>query len=150
MTINSGSIRIAMTLLFFSLVFSPWSNAAAEDGSADNAIHQTLDQSIAAFNNENLSGALQAVHPDSPTSQVTKDQISRIFNNYDVKLELVDFDFLGESGPYAFARVKEKSTELSDTDFRNNTSDAVYIFRKHDNQWKLWGEYVLETAFEDE
>ena len=150
MTNNSGSPRIAMTLLFITLVFSPWSNVGAEDGSADKAIHQSLDQGIVAFNNENLSGALQSVHPDSPTYQVTKEQISRIFNNYDVKLELVDFEFVGESGPYAFVHVKEKSTKLSDTDFRNNTTDVVYIFRKHNNQWKLWGESVLETAFEDE
>ena len=148
---DSGSSRIAIMFLFFTLAFSPSSNAGGEDSATGKAVHQTLIQGIVAFNNEDLNGTLKALHPDSPNYQVSKERISRIFRDHDVKMELVEFDFVGETGPYAIAHVKAKSTKSSDADttFKNNTTESLYIFRKQGNEWKFWGEYELQTTFED-
>lgn len=145
----SRSSRIAIILLFFTLVFSPWSNAGGEDDATGKAVQQTLTQGIAAFNNEDLNGTLKALHSDSPNYQVSKERISRIFRDHDAKMELVEFDFVGETGPYAIARVEAKSIKQSDTTFKNNTTESLYIFRKQGNEWKFWGEYELQTVFED-
>ena len=72
-----------------------------------------------------------------------------MFKNHDIDFDMIEVDFIGESGPYAFVRAKEKSTKVSDTDFRNNVTEVVLVFKKHGAAWKLWGEYTLETVFKD-
>jgi ketosteroid isomerase-like protein len=143
------SPRIAMALLFFTLVFSPWADAGGGDDETAKATRQTLDEGIAAFNREDLDTTLKALHSNSPNYQVSKERISRIFHDHDVAMELVDFDFVGETGPYAIARVKVKSAKKSGTKFKNNTTESLYIFQKQGNEWKLWGEYELQTVFDD-
>jgi hypothetical protein len=139
------------SLLLLPLIFfcPAWSHAETGGGSTEQQVRQTLEEGIAAFNKENLPETLKALDPDAPTYEVTKERISRIFKNHDVDFELIDFDFVGETGPYAIARVKEKSTEKSNTDFRDNVTEALYIFRKKGDRWKLWGEYRLNTVFTD-
>jgi len=136
--------------VFFTLAFSPSSHAGGGDEATGKAVQQTLVQGVAAFNKEDLNTTLKALHPDSPNYQVAKERISRIFRDHDVKTQLVEYDFVGETGPYAIARVKATSIDQkADAEFRDNTTESLYIFRKQGNEWKFWGEYELQTVFED-
>ena len=143
------SPHIAIALLFVTLVFSSWAIAAAGEDETAKATRQTLEGGIAAFNKEDLDTTLKTLHSNSPNYKVSKERISRIFHDHDVAMELVEFDYVGETEPYAIARAKVKSTKKSDTKFKNNTTESLYIFKKQDNQWKLWGEYELQTVFDD-
>lgn len=140
--------RQTVTMMVLLVSIFSWSHAGAES-STEQSVRNTLDQGIAAFNKEDLETTLKALHPDSPNYQVTKERISRVFEGHDVKFELVDFDFVGETGPYAIVRAKEKSTKKTDSDFRDNVTESLYIFRKQGDDWKLWGEYTLGTVFSD-
>jgi len=147
-------LTIAMTRLivaspFLVLLFTSTYGLAGY-AATETDVRRVIDKASAAFAEENYQGVLLFFHPQSPKKASTRETLRNIFNAHDLKFEVLDFKFLGEDGPFAFVKVKERTTKrLPDDSFRNNTSDAIYVFRKDAASWKIWDELVLETEFHE-
>ena len=141
-----------MATLLLALPSISYTVTAAENTDATEvAIRQLVDNAASAFAKEDYEGVLKAFHPQSPQKANTEEILRRIFKTHDVQLTFSDFKFIGEDGDYAVVRMKEKSTRRpsSDGTFKDNTSDALYVFRKDGNEWKIWNEMILETEFHE-
>ena len=112
------------------------------------AVRKTLQANFKATQSEDIEGIMATMHSNSPNRAATQAQLPMLFQQYDLKYELKDYQFVSLSGEYAIARVKQHTSKLSGPDFRNNTLDSFMIFRQENDQWKLWAQTILDIEFE--
>ena len=77
----------------------------------------------------------------------TKQQLAPLFDNYDLKYEILSFTYIGRDNQYAVARVKQSTQKLSGPAFRHNILDMVQVFRQEKGQWKFWNQVILEVTY---
>ena len=112
--------------------------AYTQNAEVEAAIRTTLEQNFSAANAEDVVGYLLTVHFDSPVYEVTQDALQPQFRNFDLAFELLELRLLSVDGDYAVARGKQKVTKLDASDFEDNMTEAIYIFRREAGIWKLW------------
>lgn len=123
--------------------------AHAQDADIEAAVQATLRQNFNAANEEDVVGYLLTVHFDSPVYSVTQTALQPQFRNYDLAFELLELRLLSLDGDYAIARGKQRVTKLDESDFQDNITEAIYIFRQEAGVWKLWQQSPLEVELLD-
>lgn len=96
---------------------------------------------------ENVGELMKTVYSQSPIYPHQKLVLEKIFSNYDLSYELLNFDFVGEDGEYAYARIKFLAEKVRGEQFHDNELDALAIFKNENDQWQFWNQSKLEVNF---
>ena len=134
-----------MVIISLVLLFSVTVHAAEDD--IQNAIKSVVIRNVQAVQAENLNAVMKTIHTQSPGYLTTKQQLAPLFDNYDLKYEILSFTYIGRDDQYAVARVKQSTREISGPAFRNNILDMVQVFRQEKGQWKFWNQAILEVTY---
>ncbi len=83
-------------------------------------VKETIIQNMKTTEAENSEMMMKTIHTQSPFYLMTKQQMQPLFDNYDLKYELLSYEFIGISGEYATARVIFKTSKISGPAFKDN------------------------------
>jgi len=108
---------------------------------------EVMAKNIESLLAEDVERMAATVHPNSPMYSRTKRTLTRVMARYDLKYELLAFDYVGRDEDYAVARTKQKTTRLAGPAFRDNIVDAMQISRQDAGVWKWWHTAVLEIEY---
>jgi hypothetical protein len=134
-----------LVIIGLGLSLSVTVHAAGDD--IQKAINSMVISNVQATQEENLDAVLQTIHTQSPGYLATKQQLVPLFDNYDLKYEILSFKYIGRDNEYAVARVKQSTKKLSGPAFRNNVVDMIEVFRQEKGQWKFWNQVILEVTY---
>jgi hypothetical protein len=137
--------RLVMLALVCTTYYPPLS--IAEGDNTGVLLRQVVEESLSAFQQEDMLRSLQYVHTKSPEYEQMKQRLTQHFRDHDLRAELVDYSYIGHEREFAAARVKLKTTRLAGEPFQNNVTDLIFIFDQEAGQWKYWGSIVLGTEF---
>jgi hypothetical protein len=108
------------------------------------AIQYVLDNNLASFNKRDLTASMSTIDTRSPDYEATKAALEEQFKDLDVTASLVKFTYIGHDDEFAVARASIKTAgKPGNTDFVDNTVDAILLFHMEGGAWKLWDETVL-------
>ena len=116
---------------------------AGDDEGLASALRQVVEQNLAAYNQEDVAGAMNSIHSKSPEYGPTQEALPAQFADLDARVELVDFRYIGHDDEFAVARVKLKTTEQPDDFFAANIVDTITVFHQEDGVWKYWSDHIL-------
>ena len=71
----------------------------------------------------------------------------QLFPAYDVKYELIDYQFIGEDSEYAYVKVKQRTKKISGPAFQDNEVEALFVFKQENGTWKLWTQANLSISY---
>ncbi len=110
-------------------------------------IKQLIADNLKYTQAEDLNAVMSTMHSQSPSLLPTRKTLQQLFPLYEVKYQLNDVSFVGADDKYAYAKVIQTTTKISGPAFQNNRIEALQIFKKENNQWKLWAQANLEIKF---
>jgi len=139
-------MRRLMTSLFGMLIMV--SLVCAEDSAViKSAIAISLQENLTALQDEDMEGVMKTIHTQSPVYIPTQETCRTLFPYYDLKYELLDFEFIGMTGEYAIGRFRQKTEKISGPAFQNNIVDTVCVFRKEGDEWKFWNQVIIDVGY---
>ena len=118
-------------------------------GNIAKQIKKTVLDNLNALQNEDLTLMMGTIHTQSLSYLTTKQQIVPLMENYELRYELLSFDFIGMSGDYAIGRTKQRTVKVSGPAFRNNEIDMIQVFKKENDRWKFWSQAILYIRYID-
>lgn len=136
-----------MNLIFTSIILTLSPTLALTD-SPSLLIKQVVTENIRATQAEDVDAVMVTMHSKSPNWAATKTQLPALFERFELKYELIKYEFVSVSGEYAIARVKQNTTAEKDAGFRNNTIDSFMVFKKDNGKWTIWAQTILEIKFD--
>lgn len=116
---------------------------AGDDGGLVTVLQQVVEQNLAAYNREDMAGAMEWIHTKSPEYSTTEGALPGQFEMLDARTELVGFQYIGHDDEFAVARVKLKTTEQSGEPFSANFVDTITVFHQENGAWKYWSNHIL-------
>ncbi len=97
---------------------------------------------------ESIEDVMKTMHSESPASMHIKVGLEQMFPVFDLDMSLTEFGFVGVSGDYAMARVKQKMEKVSGpATFKNQVIEQVFVFKQEQNQWKIWQAMTLDVDY---
>ncbi len=142
--------KIVIFCVCLVLFLSVTKLALAEDAKQMNAdLRSVVEANFAAYEKEDIDAAMETIHTQSPGYIQTREISNQLFPYYDLKYELLEFQYIATSGEYGLARAKQKTSKIEGPQFQNNVLDMIHVFRKENGKWKFWSQAVLETSFID-
>ncbi len=120
---------------------------AGSDDGLEAAFRQLMEDKLAAFNREDVSGTMRYVHTKSPEYGSTQGVLPDQFEALDARTELVDLHYMGHDDEFAVARVKLKTVNASEEPFEANVLDTIVLFHLEDGVWKYWSNHILGAEF---
>ncbi len=131
-----------VTAILVLSVFSERAGASEDEGLSA-VLRQVVEQNLAAYNREDIAGAMNFIHTKSPEYGSTQGALPGQFEVLDARAELVGFHYIGHDDEFAVARVKLKTIEQSGEPFSANVIDTITVFHQEDGVWKYWSDHVL-------
>ena len=110
-------------------------------------IRQVVVKNLEATQAEDMTAITGMMHTQSPSFEATKSQLPPLFKAYDLKYELLSFEFVAMSGEYAIGRTRQRTTKADGPIFRDNEIDMIQIFRKENGRWKFWAQSILTVTY---
>jgi len=136
---------VGLFILMLMVSFS--AKSYAQDKDISEALKKVVMDNFKGYEEENLEKVMNTVHSQSPGYIQTKELSKQIFPYYDLKYQLLSFNFIATDGDYALARGKQKTVKIEGPAFQNNIVDLIYVFKQENGQWKFWSQAILETKF---
>ena len=131
---------LLMVCLCLTVGCSQDKNVAAE-------LEAVVMENLKATEAEDMDTMLETLHTQSPSYAQTEKLSTLMFENYDVKQEQLQFQYVGMDGEYAVARLKFSTKKVAGGDFKDNILDTFHVFRKENGKWKIWSQAVLEIDY---
>ena len=131
-----------VTAILMLSVFSERAGASEDQGLAAK-LRNVVQQNLAAYNREDVAGAMTFIHTKSPEYSTTQGALPGQFEVLDARAELVSFDYIGHDNEFAVARVKLKTVDQSEEPFSANVIDTITVFHQEDGVWKYWSDHIL-------
>ena len=101
-----------------------------------------------AKESESIEDMMKTIHSSSPISLETRTQMEQIFPVMDANTSLTEFIFIGKSGDYAIAKIKEKIEKVSGPpQFKSQESEQLIVFKQEAGQWKIWQATMLDVKY---
>jgi hypothetical protein len=110
---------------------------------------EVVRNQLEALNNEDLTTAIDAIHPSSPGFQQTKEWTEKFFDIYDLRYTLQKVTLESETLDTAKVQFSQITKNISDQTFRNNRIDGVHVLKKYDGEWKIYETKVIKIEFLD-
>jgi hypothetical protein len=120
---------------------------AAESDGIESELRLVVEQHLKWCSVKSVEMALELVHTQSPGYLQSQQALSRTFVNFTLKYSVLSFSYIGKDGEYAVARVKMKTEKVEGPAFRDNIVDAIMIFKKEDDAWKIWTQANCNVKF---
>ncbi|HOY10578.1 MAG TPA: hypothetical protein PLB05_10975 [Candidatus Omnitrophota bacterium] len=140
-------------LMIFVFCFMAATCASAETPLGD-TLRELVLEGMRATEREDVNGVLQTIHHQSPVYDKISQQLLRIFEDYDLKYELLSYVFLGSDNEYAVARITQTTEKVDQKpdapSFQGNRADIIQVFRRDKESWKFWNQVVLEFELSGE
>jgi hypothetical protein len=111
---------------------------------------QVVRDQLEALNREDLSAAMDGLHPSSPVFQRTKDLTEELFNIYDLRYSLKEITLESENTDIAKVKFTQLTEKVSGQEFNNNLLTGVHILKKYNGEWKIYDTQVTKIEFLDE
>jgi hypothetical protein len=103
------------------------------------AFRAIIEGNVQALNDKKIDALLASFHPKSPEAAQTRQVLQQVFAQLDLEYELLSLKLIGQSDDVATVRVRQKTIKKKpDQRYLDNVTDAIYIFRRHDDQWTVW------------
>ncbi|NVK37288.1 MAG: nuclear transport factor 2 family protein [Gammaproteobacteria bacterium] len=131
---------IIFSLLCFTSLFSHADLSDDIEGVIYNNLKFTMD--------ENIPGVMSTIHSQSPAFLASQNMMEQLFSAYEISFTIHNIKVIGSDGDYAYARVTQSSKKVSGPAFQDNTLDMLQVFKKEDDQWKLWTQANLDIKFD--
>ncbi len=101
-----------------------------------------------AKESESIEDMMKTMHSGSPIALEARAQMEQIFPVADMNTSLIDFSFIGQTGDYAIAKIKEKIEKVTGpAQFKSHESEQLIVFKQEDGQWKIWQASTLDMKF---
>ena len=99
-------------------------------------LKEVIEENLKACQNEYMTKYLDSIE-DGPLKNSTEQVMKVLFEQYDLKYELVDFKVISCKGNTAVVEVKQKTTKVSGPVFRDNIGVYAHTLKKHSSGWKF-------------
>lgn len=87
---------------------------------------------------ENLSAAMNTIHPESPVFENTRKLVQEIFDQFDLNYEIKSLEILEETEEEAKVRFVQLTRKVAGNDFADNRMTGIHTLRKDGNFWKIF------------
>ncbi|MFO5526504.1 MAG: protein kinase domain-containing protein [Cuspidothrix sp.] len=114
------------------------------DNNQEAEIKAVFAQNIIGLNEKNLAVAMSAIDEATPDYEATRNMTQKLFNTYDLKIEINTFEVIEISNNYAKVRITQTTTKIAGPAFRDNILLATNTLRKSNGQWK-----IISTTVDD-
>lgn len=131
-------------VVLFSLITTPVSAATTES-----LVRQVIDDNLDASQREDSEAYMATMHSQSLAWVQTKKAIQDIFGNYKLNYSLDQFHYITQESEYAYARVWIRTTKVSGPSFHNNKLEALIVFKKEGEKWKVWSQANMQIQYLD-
>lgn len=111
------------------------------------SIKKAITNNIQHTFNEDEAAVMGDMHSQSPAYASTQNMLKQLFPLYDLKYELVRYEFVGADSEYAYAKVKQRTTKIKGPQFQNNELESLMIFKQENGIWKLWTQANLSVTY---
>lgn len=119
----------------------------SEDKNVEAELKAVVMENLKATEAEDMNTMLETFHTQSPSYAQNEKLFTLMFESYDVKHELLQFQYVGMDGEYAVARLKFSTKKVAGADFKDNNLDTFHVFRKENDKWKIWSQAILEIDY---
>jgi len=123
------------------------SNMVVANPGIAEALKQAVLDNLRYTQAEDSEKVMSTIHSQSPSYLPSKNMMLRLFDDYNLSFELLDFKYIAYDGDLAYARVKQVTRKISGPAFQNNEIDTVQIFRQESGVWKLWTQANIEIKY---
>ena len=131
--------------LLISSVILLLSTAVYADTASD--IEKAVLDNLEHTQNEDIEAVMGDMHSQSPSYLPTQQLLMQLFPAYDVKYELIDYQFIGEDSEYAYVKVQQRTKKISGPAFQDNEVEALFVFKQENGTWKLWTQANLSMSY---
>lgn len=136
-------MKIITTLLAITTSLITFNTFADDSSDIESVILENLHYT----QQEDIEGVMSTMHSQSPSYLPTKSMLISLFPEYDLQYELVKYTFVASDDDYAYARVLQRTSKVSGPAFQNNEIDALQVYKKEGQAWKLWSQANLDINF---
>jgi hypothetical protein len=105
---------------------------------------------LEALNHEDLTAAIDAIHPSSPGFQQTKEWTEKFFDIYNLRYTFQKITLVSETVDTAKVQFSQTTKKVSGQTFRNNRIDGVHVLKKYNGKWKIYETQVIKIEFLDD
>ena len=99
------------------------------------------------LNNEDLSGVMSTIDPESELYSSTAIYVEKLFERFDLKFIVEKIEIIEQSDESAKVRFTQLTMKLSGPEFRNNRIKGNHTLRKSNGSWLISNTEILETNF---
>ena len=110
-------------------------------------IRAIIENSCLFTQNSDLSGILSTIHQKSEIYSVTKVELDSLFDTYKLGVEFCGFRYMGKDKTCSYARVQQKTKNISGPDFTSNIVDQLLVFKQDRDDWKIWTMIILNIKY---
>lgn len=132
-------MKILLTIILLA------SSLSHADTASD--IEQAIMKNLMNTQNEDASAVMGDIHSQSPAYLQTQQVLQQLFPAYDLKYEVLNYQFVGEDDEYAYAKVKQRTKKVSGPAFQNNVLEILMVFKKENRIWKIWTQVNLSISY---
>ena len=141
------SLIILSTLLSLLMVACDVFDAAFNSEERD--VIAAIDENLAAANAEDIPRYMATIHPESPLYATTEDLLRQINQTYDLSYEVSDLEVLSLSSGEARVAFTLTTRLIDGLAFRDNRVTGVFILRRDNGQWKIYGQEIENIEYLD-
>ena len=137
--------KICLVLILFCLM-----GCRFEFSTPEAELKAVLGDHIDGMNNGDVVEAMEPVDKTSPFYDQMYMMLESIGDVYQLEISLDDFEYVGTSEDNAIVVIKQRTVKVEGPDFRDNAVRSLVVFRKVDEEWKIWQSLTLAVEYIDE
>ncbi|MBD2040251.1 hypothetical protein [Microcoleus sp. FACHB-672] len=101
-------------------------------------IKSVIDLQAKALNEENIDVYMKTISQSSPQYSLTVEVLTELFQQYDLKYEITDMEFLTLAQNEAKVKIIQTTTKIKGPAFRDNKTVIIHTLRKDNGEWKFY------------
>jgi len=101
------------------------------------------------LNNEDLSGVMSTIDPESALYSSTEVFVENLFEQYDLKFIVENIEIIEQTDEQAEVQFTQLTMKVSGPEFKNNRIKGDHTLRKSDGSWRILDTKILETNYLD-
>lgn len=112
------------------------------------AAYDVIATNSAAVTEEDVSIAMETVHPDSPLYKSTERALAQVFAlDLDLENEFEITNVLSDEDTLRVDMILSTRKVGGDSPFMDNELTTTQVLRKHDGEWKIWSSEIVQMTW---